>query len=59
MAAYSNKDAERELRAALDQAPTNAVKGEWFFITEQSGVSSKQGVTCTPMEAIFYLIAML
>jgi len=43
MEAYSNTDAERELRTAFDHAPTNAVKGEWFFITEQSGVSSQTG----------------
>jgi len=43
MTAYSNIDAARDLRPALDKAPAGAVKGEWFFITEQAGVSSQTG----------------
>lgn len=43
MTAYSNSDAARDLRPALDKAPAGAVKGEWFFITEQAGVSSQSG----------------
>lgn len=43
MAAYSNADAARDLRSALDKAPAGAVNGEWFFITEQAGVSSQTG----------------
>ncbi|WLS80389.1 hypothetical protein Q3V30_07895 [Erwinia pyri] len=43
MTAYSNSDAARELRPALNKAPAGAVKGEWFFITEQAGVSSHTG----------------
>lgn len=43
MTAYSNSDAARDLRPALDKAPTGAVNGEWFFITEQAGVSSQTG----------------
>lgn len=43
MTAYSNSDAASDLRPALDKAPTGAVKGEWFFITEQAGVSSQTG----------------
>ena len=43
MTAYSNSDAARDLRPALDKAPAGAVNGEWFFITEQAGVSSQTG----------------
>jgi hypothetical protein len=43
MTAYSNSDAARDLRPALDKAPAGAVNGEWFFITEQAGVSSQSG----------------
>jgi len=43
MTAYSNTDAARDLRPALDKAPAGAVNGEWFFITEQAGVSSQTG----------------
>jgi len=43
MTAYSNSDAARDLRPELDKAPTGAVNGEWFFITEQAGVSSQTG----------------
>ncbi|MEN4558973.1 hypothetical protein ABEG45_19610 [Pantoea agglomerans] len=43
MTAYSNSDAARDLRPALDKAPIGAVNGEWFFITEQAGVSSQYG----------------
>ncbi|WP_162286934.1 hypothetical protein [Pantoea stewartii] len=43
MTAYSNSDAARDLRPALDKAPAFAVNGEWFFITEQAGVSSQTG----------------
>lgn len=43
MTAYSNSDAARDLRSALDKAPAGAVNGEWFFITEQAGVSSQTG----------------
>lgn len=43
MTAYSNSDAARDLRSALDKAPAGAVSGEWFFITEQAGVSSQTG----------------
>lgn len=43
MTAYSNSDAARDLRSALDKAPAGAVDGEWFFITEQAGVSSQTG----------------
>lgn len=43
MTAYSNADAARDLRSALDKAPVGAVNGEWFFITEQAGVSSLTG----------------
>ena len=43
MTAYLNTDAARDLRPALDKAPAGAVKGEWFFITEQAGVSSQTG----------------
>lgn len=43
MTAYSNFDAARDLRSALDKAPPGAVNGEWFFITEQAGVSSQTG----------------
>ena len=43
MTAYSNSDAARDLRPVLDKAPAGAVKGEWFFITEQAGVSSQSG----------------
>lgn len=43
MTAYSNSDATRDLRSALDKAPAGAVNGEWFIITEQAGVSSQTG----------------
>ncbi|MCU6677356.1 hypothetical protein [Leclercia tamurae] len=43
MTAYSNSDAARDLRPALDKAPAGAVNGEWFFITEQAGVASQTG----------------
>ncbi|WP_255253662.1 hypothetical protein [Kosakonia pseudosacchari] len=43
MTAYSNADAARDLRPALDKAPAGAVNGEWFYITEQAGVSSQTG----------------
>lgn len=43
MTAYSNSDAVRDLRPVLDKAPAGAVNGEWFFITEQAGVSSQTG----------------
>lgn len=43
MTAYSNSDAARDLRPVLDKAPAGAVNGEWFFITEQAGVSSQTG----------------
>ncbi|MET3067032.1 hypothetical protein [Atlantibacter hermannii] len=43
MTAYSNSDAIRELRSTLDKAPAGAVNGEWFFITEQAGVSTQTG----------------
>lgn len=43
MTAYSNSDAARDLRPTLDKAPAGAVSGEWFFITEQAGVSSQSG----------------
>lgn len=43
MTAYSNSNAARDLRSALDKAPAGAVNGEWFFITEQAGVSSQTG----------------
>lgn len=43
MTAYSNSDAARDLRPVLDKAPTGAVNGEWFFITEQAGFSSQTG----------------
>lgn len=43
MTAYSNSDAARDLRLTLDKAPSGAVKGEWFLITEQAGVSSQSG----------------
>ncbi|MGI3451208.1 hypothetical protein ACRQQF_18020 [Citrobacter arsenatis] len=43
MTAYSNADATRDLRSTLDKAPAGAVNGEWFFITEQAGVSSLTG----------------
>lgn len=43
MTAYSNSDAARDLRPTLDKAPAGAVNGEWFFITEQTGVSSRSG----------------
>ena len=43
MTAYSNSDAARDLRPTLDKAPAGAVKGEWFFITEQAGASSQTG----------------
>ncbi|WP_105738559.1 hypothetical protein [Cronobacter dublinensis] len=43
MTAYSNSDAARDLRSALDKAPAGAVNGEWCFITEQAGVSSQTG----------------
>ena len=43
MTAYSNSDAARDLRSALDKSPAGAVNGEWYFITEQAGVSSQTG----------------
>ncbi|MEQ4452728.1 hypothetical protein ACFX4S_03340 [Kosakonia sp. YIM B13605] len=43
MTAYSNSDAARDLRPALDKAPAGAVSGEWVFITEQAGVASQSG----------------
>lgn len=43
MTAYSNSSAARDLRSALDKAPAGAVNGEWFFVTEQAGVSSQTG----------------
>ncbi|ORM71092.1 hypothetical protein [Pantoea rwandensis] len=43
MKAYSNSDAERELRLILDKAPGGAVSGEWISTTEQAGVSSQSG----------------
>ena len=43
MTAYSNSDAARDLRPALDKAPAGAVSGEWVFITEQAGVASQTG----------------
>lgn len=42
MKTYSNSDAVRDLRAAL-KAPAGAVTGEWLFITEQAGASSRTG----------------
>ncbi|RCX06003.1 hypothetical protein DFO56_101139 [Kosakonia sp. AG348] len=43
MTAYSNSDAAKDLRSALDKAPAGAVNGEWIFITEQAGVASQTG----------------
>lgn len=43
MTAYSNSDAARDLRSALDKAPADAVTGDWLFITEQAGVTSQTG----------------
>ena len=43
MTAYSNADAARDLRSALDKAPAGAVNGDWLFITEQAGVSTQTG----------------
>lgn len=43
MTAYSNSDAARDLRNALDKAPAGAVSGKWFATTEQAGVSSQSG----------------
>ena len=43
MTAYSNAEAARDLRPALDKAPVGAVSGEWFFIIEQAGVASQTG----------------
>ncbi|AGN88115.1 hypothetical protein [Enterobacter sp. R4-368] len=43
MTAYSNSDAAKDLRSALDKAPAGAVNGEWVFITEQAGVASQTG----------------
>lgn len=43
MVPYSNSEAARDLQLALDKAPAGAVSGEWFFTTEQAGVSSQSG----------------
>ncbi|MGX7708945.1 hypothetical protein [Methylobacterium sp. Gmos1] len=43
MASYSLDDAERDLRAALDEAPAGAVRGDWTVTTMQAGHSSCSG----------------
>ncbi len=40
---YSAGDAERDLRAVLDGAPTDAVSGEWTATTMQAGHASRMG----------------
>ncbi len=43
MARTSVHDAERDLGAALDKAPSGAVRGEWTATTKQAGHSSCSG----------------
>ena len=43
MTSYSLKDAERDLQAILDRAPSGAVTGTWEATTMQAGHSSSTG----------------